>query len=116
CVALVFWLVRCMGQACAKPNRRHKTDKWSVTKDDFMKRFPGLLVPRAAVTVFQHSRSQLKANNRKRRCAGSGASSAFGTRFSSTRGVRPEDTSPPAADAVDRKREAQGRSANEGEA
>ena len=45
-----------------------------------MERFPGLLVPRAAVTVFHHSRSQLKAYNLKCRCAGSGASSAFGTR------------------------------------
>ncbi|HEX4988056.1 MAG TPA: hypothetical protein VFW91_04705, partial [Candidatus Binatia bacterium] len=81
-----------------------------------MKRFPGLLVPRPAVTFLHHSRSQLKAFNPKRRRAGSGASSGFGTRFSSTPGVRPEDAGPPAADAVDHKREAQGRSANEGEA
>ena len=70
----------------------------------------------AAASRIYHSRSQLKAFNLKCRCAGSGASSGFGTRFSSTCGVRPEDAGPPAADAVDRKREAQGRSADEGEA
>jgi hypothetical protein len=34
-VLLLFCLLPSRGKACAKPNRRHKTNKWSATKDDF---------------------------------------------------------------------------------
>jgi hypothetical protein len=34
-VLLLFCLLPSSGKACARPNRRHKTDKWSEAKDDF---------------------------------------------------------------------------------